>query len=65
MLTLKNCPCCGSVAHWTCGDNSTRMLDRVQCMGDNCYLELEGTYEPQSALIAWNKRVDSSDSTEC
>lgn len=49
------CPCCGEAAHWRKGDFSTRMLDCVQCL--HCFLEMEGSYEPQSAVENWNCRV--------
>lgn len=52
---LKDCPCCGSKAYHTLGNKSVRVLDMVQCL--ICFLEMEGEYEPYSALIKWNKRV--------
>lgn len=34
------------------------MNDRVQC--HECFLEMEGDYEPQSAVKLWNFRVNDS-----
>lgn len=54
-IKLRGCPLCGAKAHWTKGDKGTRMLDRVEC--SECFLALEGHYQPQSALAAWNTRI--------
>lgn len=54
-ILLHGCPCCGEKAHWTPGDKNTRQPDRVQCL--DCFLEIEGTYEPMSAVHKWNFRV--------
>lgn len=53
------CPCCSSdrIAH-AVGDRSVRMNDRVTCL--SCDLTMEGTYEPNSALVKWNVRPDES-----
>ncbi|QIG62890.1 hypothetical protein SEPL_277 [Salmonella phage SE_PL] len=34
------------------------MNDRVQCL--TCFLEMEGDYEPMSAVLSWNMRVHDS-----
>lgn len=54
-LTLKGCPLCAGVAHWTKGNKDIRQPDVVQCL--NCHLNIEGDYSPQSALELWNFRV--------
>ena len=54
-ITVKGCPCCGAPAFWMIGNRDTRCNDRVQCL--KCDLEMEGTFEPQSALEKWNFRV--------
>ena len=54
-IKVYGCPCCGSEAYWTKGNKDVRMNDRVQCL--ECFLEMEGDYEPQSAVKAWNVRV--------
>ncbi len=54
-VIVFGCPCCGSKAHWTPGNKDVRMNDRVQCY--ECFLEMEGDYEPQSAVKSWNFRV--------
>lgn len=46
------CPFCGGQAHHTLGARQIRILDRVQCL--SCFAEIEGTYDPNSALIKWN-----------
>lgn len=57
-VIVFGCPCCGSKAHWTKGNRDVRMNDRVQC--HECFLEMEGDYEPQSAVKLWNFRVNDS-----
>lgn len=54
-IVIHGCPLCGEKANWTKGDRDTKMNDRVQCL--NCFLELEGDYEPLSAVHSWNFRV--------
>ncbi|WNV47256.1 hypothetical protein ENKO_147 [Klebsiella phage fENko-Kae01] len=54
-VIVFGCPLCGSKAFWTKGNAETRMNDRVQCL--TCFLEMEGDYEPMSAVLSWNMRV--------
>lgn len=54
-IKIYGCPCCGSKAHWTKGNKDVRMNDKVQCL--ECFLEMEGDYEPLSSVYAWNNRV--------
>jgi len=58
------CPFCGSPAHHTVGDASTRMNDMVTCCGVDCCLTAEGTHEPGSALRAWNRRASPASAPE-
>lgn len=54
-IKVCGCPCCGAPAYWRIGNRNTKTPDMVQCL--ECFLELEGTFEPQSALEKWNFRV--------
>ena len=54
-IKLKACPFCATRAIWYKGDKNTRMPDRVQCLG--CCVEIEGDYEPMSAIDSWNSRA--------
>lgn len=53
------CPFCGGAAHHTLGARQIRILDRVQCL--TCFAEIEGTYEPESALKKWNAQQTYED----
>lgn len=55
---VKPCPCCARQAHWSMGNPGERVVDKVQCGG--CGLLMAGTYEPESALAAWNKRAETA-----
>ena len=52
---LKSCPFCGGRSHHILGARQIRMLDVVKCL--DCFAEIQGTYEPESALIKWNTRA--------
>lgn len=56
---VKCCPFCGGDAFWRQGDKSVRVNDSVSCY--KCFAEIEGTYEPMSALTAWNTRMSNSE----
>lgn len=52
---INGCPCCGNEAHWTRGNEQTKMEDKTQCL--NCFLEVVGTYKPMSSVELWNNRT--------
>lgn len=50
-----SCPFCGGRSHHILGARQIRMLDVVKCL--DCFAEIQGTYEPESALSKWNTRA--------
>lgn len=66
MMKLKCCPFCGGKAHWRKGSSDVKMNDNVTCQ--SCFAEIDGDYEPLSALKAWNERIsyhyDNENDTE-
>lgn len=50
-----SCPFCGGRSHHILGARQIRMPDVVNCL--DCFAEIQGTYEPESALIKWNTRA--------
>lgn len=59
---LKACPFCGGRSHHILGARQIRMLDVVKCL--DCFAEIQGTYEPESALNKWNTRAQVSQGGE-
>lgn len=55
----RRCPFCGGKAHHTLGARRLRIPDAVQCLG--CFAEIQGTYDPNSALEKWNAVYQGDD----